>query len=128
MNFKETKHTSKVTFKILPMDSCSQATRSSFTTVVFFFCRPRAGRGEGAVGAWEAAETEGRGIGLGLSVAGGGAAGDAEDGLAGGAEDPEGAEDGVAGGAEDGVAEGVEDVEEDGPAICCSFASLFQRI
>lgn len=65
---------------------------------------------------------------MGLSVAGGGAAGDAEDGLAGGAEDPEGAEDGVVGGAEDGVAEDVEDVEEDEPAICCSFASLFQRI
>ena len=110
-----------MTLKILPMDSCSQTARSSFATVVFFFARPRAGRGEGAVGAWGAAETEGRGIGLGLSVAGGGVAGDAEDGLAGGTED------GVAG-TEDGVAVDVEDVEEDEPAICCSFASLFQRI
>jgi hypothetical protein len=81
------------------MDSCSQAARSSFATVVFFFVRPRAGRGEGAVGARRSAEIEGRGIGLGL---GGGVAGDVE-------------------------LEGVE-VEEDALAICCSFASLFKRI
>ena len=51
MKTKETKHTSKVIFKMLPIDSCSQVGRSSFVTVVFFFARPRAGRGEGAVGA-----------------------------------------------------------------------------
>ena len=80
------------------MDSCSQGGRSSFATAVFFFARPRAGRGEEAVG-WGAAEAECRGIALGLGVAGGGAAGDAED------------------------------VEvEDELAICCNFASLFKRI
>ena len=75
MHIKETKHTSRVIFKILPMDSCSQAARSSFVTVVFFFVRPRAGRGDGTVGVCGVTATEGRGIGLG-----GGFGEDGEDG------------------------------------------------
>ena len=117
MNIKEMKHTSKVTFKILPMDSCSQAGRSSLVTVVFFFAKPRAGRGDGTVGAWEAAETGGRGLDLGLATAGGGAAErgkgpDAEGGVADRGKGPD--------------ADG--EVEEEALAFCCNFASLFKRI
>lgn len=88
------------------MDSCSQTVRSSFISVVFFFARPRAGRGEG-VGAW-GTETEGRGIGLGLAIVG-------DEVVAGPGELDPG----------DG---GVEEEEEEAPAFCCSFASLFKRI
>jgi len=102
MKPKAMEHTSKVTFKIVLMDSCSQAARSSFVTVVFFFARPRAGRGEGVVGAGEATEIEGLGIGLGFGVAGGG--------VAAGGEEPDAEDDGVV------------------LASCCSFASLFKRI
>ena len=85
------------------MDSCSQAARSSLITV-FFFAKPRAGRGEGVVGAWRVAGTEGLGIGLGFEVAGGGVAGGKE---------PDAEDDGVG---------------RDALALFWSFANLFKRI